>query len=410
MEHKPIIKKHQVGIVQNGAGGTKYIELVHSGEDYFLRLKEIINKAEKEIHLQTYIFENDETGNSVAACLKKAAQRNVKVYVLLDAYGSEALPNSFIQDLKKHGIFVRFFSPLFSLNNFYIGRRMHHKIVVADEKVALIGGINIADKYRGTLNLKPWLDYAVLLDCPAASDLQKLCSDYYFKERSSKKIKPVLHSAGKAFVGIIQNDWLKGKTEVCDAYTNAILRAEKEIIIIGSYFLPGRRLAKALKKAGKKKVKITIILAGISDVPMVRRAAAHLYSSFLRHNMTVYEWNKSVVHGKAAVVDNEWSTIGSFNLNSLSCYGSIEINVEIYSQSFAEIMRNDFDQVIEQCSEVTINTLKKKASVIDKLANWGAYHLVRTTILFLTFLPHLRVFKNYRLENTENQSCWEHDA
>jgi cardiolipin synthase len=387
---------------QNGAGKEEYIELMHSGEDYFLRLKEILDKAEKEIHLQTYIFENDETGQLVATCLKEAAQRNVKVYVLLDAYGSAALSDCFTQDLIQHGIFLRFFSPLFSMNNFYIGRRMHHKIVVADEKVALIGGINIADKYRGTVAEEPWLDYAVHLNCPAAHDLQKLCMDYYLKEGSSKKIKPVLHSAGKALVGIIQNDWLKGKTEVCDAYTSAILRAEKEIIIIGSYFLPGRRLAQALKKAGKKGVKITVILAGTSDVPMVRRAATHLYSLFLRHNMMVYEWNRSVVHGKAAVVDNEWSTIGSFNLNSLSCYGSIEMNVEIYSKSFAKTMRNDLDHVIGQCNQVTFNTLKKRGSVIDKLANWGAYHLIRTTMLFLTFLPRLRVFKSYRVENTKN--------
>ncbi len=404
MDHRSTSEEHSKMAFHNASDDLKYIKLVHSGEDYFLRLKKIINRAQKEIHLQTYIFENDETGKSIATCLKEAAQRKVKVYVLLDAYGSAALSNNFTQDLIDHGIFLRFFSPLLSFNNFYLGRRMHHKIVVADAKMALIGGINIADKYRGTLNSEPWLDYAVQLDCPAAEDLQKLCRDYFFKEGSSKKIKPVLHSAGKALIGLRQNDWLKNKTEVCDSYTSAILLAKKEISIIGSYFLPGRRLAQALKKAGKKGIKITVILAGISDVPMVRRAATHLYSSFLRHNMTVYEWNKSVVHGKAAVVDNEWSTIGSFNLNSLSCYGSIEMNVEIYSNSFAKTMRDDFDHVIGQCSEVTFNTLKVRESVIDKPANWVAYYLVRTTMLFLTFLPHLRVFKNYGLENIKNQS------
>lgn len=404
MNSKSTSEEHNKTAFHNAADDSEYIKLVHSGEDFFLRLTGIINKAQKELHLQTYIFENDETGNSVAACLKEAAQRKVKVYVLLDAYGSAALPDSFIQDLTRHGIFVRYFSPLFSFNNFYLGRRMHHKIVVADAKMALIGGINIADKYRGGKNSVPWLDYAVLLDCPAAYDLQKLCSDYFFKEGSLNKIKPVLHCVGRALVGIIQNDWLKGKTEVYDAYINAILLAEKEIIIIGSYFLPGRRLGQALKKAGKKGIKITVILAGISDVPMVRRAATHLYSSFLRHNMTVYEWNKSVVHGKVAVVDNEWSTIGSFNLNSLSRYGSIEMNVEIYSSNFTKIMYSEFYQIIGQSRQITLTSLEQKQSILKKLANWCAYHLVRTVMLFLTFLPHLRVFKNYRLENTENLS------
>src|SRR5680860_403220 len=397
MEHKQAIREYSTKTFHKDTDDSEYIELVHSGEDYFSRLKEIIDNAEEEIHLQTYIFENDETGNRIAACLKEAAQRKVKVHVLLDAYGCAALPDSFAEDLIRHGILLRFFSPFFSLNNFYIGRRMHHKIVVADKKIALVGGINIADKYHGTSASEPWLDYAVQLNCPAAENLQKLCSDYFFKKRSSKKILPVLHSAGSALVGILQNDWLRGKTEVCDAYTNAFTHAEKEIVILGSYFLPGSIMAKALKKACKRGIKTTVILAGISDVPLVRRATEHLYSSFLNHHMKIYEWNRSVVHGKAAVVDNKWSTVGSFNLNSLSCYGSIEMNVEIQSVEFAENLRIDFEKIIGECTEITKGALKKRASIFNKLGNWVSYQLVRTTMLFLTFLPHLRFLKNYRL-------------
>ncbi len=379
MDHKQSIREYTTTTFPNDTDDSEYIELVHSGEDYFLRLEKLIERAEKEIHLQTYIFENDETGNRIAACLKEAAQRKVKVYVLLDAYGSSALPDSFAEDLIRHGIFLRFFSPFFSLNNFYIGRRMHHKIVVADGKIALIGGINIADKYHGAAASEPWLDYAVQLNCPAAENLQKLCSDYFFKKRGPKKILPVLHSAGSALVGILQNDWLRGKTEVCDAYTNAFIHAEKEIGIVGSYFLPGSIMAKALKKACKRGIKITVILAGISDVPLVRRATEHLYSSLLGDHMKIYEWNRSVVHGKAAVVDNKWSTVGSFNLNSLSCYGSIEMNVEIHSVEFAENLRVDFEKVIGECTEITKGGLKQRASIFNKLGNWVSYQMVVTS-------------------------------
>tara|TARA_R110002050_G_scaffold271612_3_gene415144 strand:- start:33467 stop:34087 length:621 start_codon:yes stop_codon:yes gene_type:complete len=206
MNNKQKIKGHSKTTFQNLSDKPKYVELVHSGKDYFLRLKELIDTAEKEIYLQTYIFENDGTGNLIVNCLKEAVQRKVKVYVLLDAYGSEALPDSFIQDLLDHGIQLRFFSPLFSLNNFYLGRRMHHKVVVTDGSMALIGGINIGDKYHGNMNTEPWLDYAVQLYCTAAEDLQKLCSDYFFKKGSSRKIQPVLHSADGARIGVLQND------------------------------------------------------------------------------------------------------------------------------------------------------------------------------------------------------------
>ena len=375
-----------------------HIQLLHSGEEYFYQLTKMIENAQREIHLQTYIFENDETGNSVASCLKKAAERKVKVYVLLDAFGSSVLPDNFVQDLIQHGILIRFFLPLFSLNNFYLGRRMHHKVVVVDGKTALIGGINIADKYHGSKELEPWLDYAVKLDCPVSADLQKLCSDYFFKKGSFKKIKPVFHSAGSGtLIGIIQNDWLKRKTEVCDAYTNAILQAKKEIVLLGSYFLPGIKMSKALKKASNRGVKIIVILAGVSDVPLVHRATEHLYSTFIGQGIEVYEWNKSVLHGKAAVVDNQWATIGSFNLNSLSCYGSIEMNVGIYSTDFAEALRSDFNKVILECRKVTKINLKKRASILNRLEDWFSYQMIRTTMLFLTFLPHLKVLKKYRL-------------
>jgi cardiolipin synthase len=392
-----INKEHKEGVFQNAGGDVEYIELVHSGEDYFLRMKSIIENAKEEIHLQTYIFENDQTGRSIAICLKEAALRQVKVYVLLDGYGSAMLPDSFTQDLVKHGISFRFFSPLFSVNNFYVGRRMHHKILVADGKKALIGGINIADKYHGTPVLEPWLDYAVQLQCPAAIALQNLCRSLFLKKRAVIKIKSVFHAVDNALVRIIQNDWLVGKTEICDAYFNAILDAEKEIVIAGSYFLPGKRLSNALKKACKRGIKTTLILSGISDVPLMRRAATHLYSSFLRRHMVLYEWNKSVLHGKAAVVDNKWATVGSFNLNSLSCYGSIEMNVEAYSSRFAGALRYDFDSVIKQCKQITFSTLKKKSGIANRMSNWFSYQIVRAALFFLTFLPHLRFLKKYRL-------------
>jgi cardiolipin synthase len=395
--YRQIIHKEQKEkVFQNENAHAEYIELVHSGEDYFLRMKNIIENAQEEIHLQTYIFENDETGRSVAASLIKAANRHVKVYLLLDAYGSANLPDIFTQDLIQHGISFRFYSPLFSVNNFYVGRRMHHKILVADGRTALIGGINIADKYHGTPDSQPWLDYAVQLLCPAARDLQILCKSVFFKRKTLIKIKSVFHEAENDLVRIIQNDWLAGKTEVCDAYFNAIKNAEKEIIIAGSYFLPGRRLSSALKKACNRGLKITLILSGISDVPLIRRAATHLYSSFLRRDMILYEWNKSVLHAKAAVVDNKWATVGSFNLNNLSCYGSIEMNVEVYSSRFAGSLRYDFDNAISQCKQITFSTLRKKSGITNRIANWFSYQIVRTTLFVLTFLPHIRFLKRYR--------------
>ena len=160
--------------------------------------------------------------------------------------------------------------------------------------------------------------------------------------------------------------------------------------------MPGKRLTNAIKEAFKRNVKVTLILAGISDVPLIRNATSYLYSMLLNQNASIYEWNNSVVHGKAAVVDNKWSTIGSFNLNDLSCYGSIEMNVEIHSQIFAKTLLKDFENVIENCNQITFSKLKKRKSIFNKLKNWLSYNIIRAAMRILTFLPHTKLFKNYR--------------
>lgn len=369
------------------------IELVHSGEDYFLRLIHIISKAQSEIHLQSYIFENDSTGIKVANALKEAASRHVRVYVLLDGYGSSALPKQFINQLIRHGINIRFFSPFLSVNSFYLGRRLHHKVVVADGNIVLIGGINIADKYHGTETQEPWLDYAIQVKGKIANHLQELCRNIYFKKKrfGRKKHTTAYHSIEKPHICILQNDWLNRKNEIHNAYINAIRNASQEVIIVGSYFLPGRKFTRILKRSSASGgVKVKLILSGISDVPLIRRATSYLYSMLLKHHIELYEWKKSVLHGKVAVVDREWTTIGSFNLNHLSSHGSIEMNVGIHSPEFSKSFSSNLNQVISQCEKITPATLKTRNGIFTNIINWMAYKLVRIALIIVTYIPHKR--------------------
>jgi len=327
--------------VDKNSRSDKDIELVHSGEDYFFRLLRIISNAQSEIHFQTYIFETDSTGLEIAMALKEAANRNVKVYVLLDGFGSSKLPDDFFEDLINNGVHIRLFSPWHSKNNIHIGRRLHHKVVVVDSKIAIIGGINIANKYRGSSTEQPWLDYAVqVADASIAEPLGLFCKNIFLKKEHSKR--KTIHSGfykqnGTSFK-ILRNDWLKNLNEIYKVYINSLRKAEKEVIIVASYFLPGSRLLIVLKNAAKRGVKVKIILSGISDLPIVMRATQYLYASFLNQGIELYEWKKSVLHGKLMVIDNVWSTIGSFNLNHLSSYGSIEMNAEIKRTTFSASM------------------------------------------------------------------------
>ncbi|TDE28795.1 MULTISPECIES: phospholipase D-like domain-containing protein [Flavobacterium] len=377
---------------KNSLMPPKNLELVYSGEDYFSRLEAIIRNSQFEIHMQMYLFENDATGNRIIEALIEAASRKVQIYILLDGLGSLSFPSETIKKMRQSGINIRFFAPLFSTYTFYIGRRLHRKVVVADAKFVLIGGINIADKYCGCSTEAPWLDYAVQLNGEIAEPLRKLCADIYFKKRHlrNKKIKSSFPVQEDAMVRILQNDWLKGKNEICDAYIKSIRNAKTEIIIVGSYFLPGIRIIRALKKASKNKVKIKLVLSGKSDLPLTRRATCFLYGKLLKYNIELYEWDQSILHGKVAVIDGNWATIGSFNLNNLSSYGSLEMNVEINSALFSKMFQTHLLGIIAQCQNITLNSLKTKDNLLTKTINFLSYCMTRIIEIIVTYTPYKR--------------------
>lgn len=379
------------------------MRLVRSGSDYFDTLVQIIQSAKHTLHLQTYIYDDDVTGRRIAAALKGAAQRGVTITVLLDGFGSQSLTKRFISSLRETGIDLRFFSPVFSTQSIYLGRRMHHKIVVADSSTALIGGINIADKYAGTATNTAWLDYALLLEGGVCQELDTLCRNMYRRRnrlarlrttRHSKTLPPTDDNADLFFVKIKQNDRLKGKNQISRSYIRAIRNARNSIYITGSYFLPGLKLRKALIAASKRGVEVNLILAGVSDVPLFQAATTWLYDLLLRNGIKIYEWKQSVLHGKVAVIDNNWATIGSFNLNHLSAYGSIELNVDVTDDKFVSDFKHELKFVIETGCEQVL-TERQNNHWTARLKRWFAYQLTRTSIKLMVVFPYINPFRRF---------------
>ncbi|NBO58753.1 MAG: phospholipase, partial [Chitinophagia bacterium] len=138
--------------------------LIKGGQEYFETLKELIKNAKSFIQMQVYIFEDDHTGNEIGNYLIEASKRNIKIQLLLDGYASRNLSKEFIQTLRDAGIHLRFFAPFFKSKHYYFGRRLHHKVTVIDGIKALVGGINISDRYNDMPNDPSWLDYAVLIE------------------------------------------------------------------------------------------------------------------------------------------------------------------------------------------------------------------------------------------------------
>jgi cardiolipin synthase A/B len=380
------------------------LTFVDGGTVFFEHLHRVIAEAATELHLQTYIFDPDDTGRAVVEALVAAAQRQVKVTVLIDAYGSAALPKTVEDELASAGIKIRRFAPWFSWQSLHLGRRLHHKVVVADGKVSLIGGINIANKYRGTAADRAWLDYAVRIESTiVGQELSKLCQAHFDKKFSYSR-KRIRDGADGNRVTILINDWLLGKNEIQSAYRSAIRLAKQKLTIVGTYFLPGRMMSYSLRKAAQRGVEIKLILSGTSDVPIVQRATQYLYNRLLRHGLRLFEWPHSVLHGKAAIIDGRWTTIGSFNLNALSAYGSIEMNVGVESAAFAEASSQAFEAAIAECTEITSANLQTRQGWHQRLLNWICYHLVSTGFSLLTFTAYRRLWRPRKERQVERMS------
>lgn len=363
------------------------IRFLQSGEEYFATLLELIRKAQKLISLQVYSLDPDDTGNMIVKALEEAVKRGVKVYVLLDAYGSKALTTKQIRQMQDAGIHCRRFSPIVFLK-LRAGRRLHHKITVVDAQSAIIGGINISDKYRGDEKNLPWLDFALYVSGPVAVDLQKLCGKMYYPDRvpfSIRRLRKKAQGAGEYPACVVHSDWFRRKNKINYHFKQAIRHAEKDIIIICSYFLPSFRLMSLLRSASKRGIAIQLFLQGKSDVPIVRNATRFFYRIFFKHHMQIFEFPERILHAKLWMVDDRVLSVGSFNFNHLSEYTSVETNMQVAHAQFCETVKKQLQMIFDEYAEAVPEELYvKKLSPFNRFRLWTSY-TVTTVMMKLAF-------------------------
>ncbi|WP_205510140.1 phospholipase D-like domain-containing protein [Longitalea arenae] len=368
------------------------VRLVRGGRDYFTTLAELIKQAKFSIHLQVYIYEDDETGRSVGNALMDAAKRGVHVYLLTDGYASKALSAAFIKELRTAGVQFRFFEPLLKSENFYFGRRMHHKVLVADGRIGLVGGINISNRYNDLEDQPAWLDWALLVEGPAAVALYRLCIDVWAKpgqmalKRSLRHEFPAPPNTGNSPVRIRRNDWVKRKNQISRSYIDMLKKATSNVIIMSGYFLPGTIIRHHLSRAAKRGIDIRIIVAEKSDVKLAKHAERYMYRWMLKRNIRLYEYTRSVLHGKMATRDSKWVTIGSYNVNDISAYASVELNIDVNDPEFAAHVQQKLEAVLENdCVLVTEDEFNKKYNIFQRFIQYCAYWLVRIIFYLFTF-------------------------
>ncbi|HLO70784.1 MAG TPA: phospholipase D-like domain-containing protein [Flavipsychrobacter sp.] len=370
------------------------VQLVHGGSEYFNKLVSLIDGAKDVIHLQVYIFTEDETGNTIADALIRAANRKVKVFLLVDGFASQDLSDDFKNKLQQSGINFRMFEPIFKSSNFYFGRRLHHKVIVADHTVAMVGGINIQNKYNDVGDTKAWFDMALSVKGETAIQLSRICCDIWNgggdpAEKAQLPVKPdiaSLHINNDCAVRVRRNDWVKRKMQIWKSYFNMLNHSTEEIIIASSYFLPGMIFRQRMAGAISRGVCIKVIIAGPSDVPIAKSAEKYLYRWMLRNGIELYEYTKSILHAKVSVADNKRLTIGSYNFNNLSAYASIELNLDVRNKPFVSTVQQELNDVIKNdCTRITEEDYLDNTSLINKAWQYIAYLLVKMLLSVITF-------------------------
>ena len=360
------------------------VALLADGQATYAAMFKAIQTAKDHINVESYIIEDDDTGRQFANLLLQKQAEGVQVNVIYDSVGSMKTAASFFERLRDGGIQVVGFNPINPLEargKWGLTHRDHRKILIADGKVAIIGGINISEVYSSSPFRRKqdekapihWRDTDIQIEGPAVAEFQKLFLDTWLKQKgpnlSGRNYFPNRKESGNALVRVVGST--PGETNRIPfiVYVSAIIFAEHSIHMTNSYFIPDDQIIKALTDAAERGVDVKIILPGTTDSQVALYAQRYYYSELLKSGVKLYEHSTSLLHAKTAVVDKVWSTVGSTNMDNLSLLSNDEVNAIILSREFAVEMENMFVKDLADSRQIRWDEWKKRP-VFQKLRTW----------------------------------------
>lgn len=364
------------------------IELLENGEEFFPRVFGLIAEAEREVIVETFILFEDEVGSGLRDALVSAARRGAKVDLMIDGFGSSDLSPEFMGSLTSAGVRVRVFDP----GKRYFGqrlnmfRRMHRKLVVIDGARAFVGGINYSIDHLIAHGPKSKQDYVVELTGPIVAEIHRFVLHaiavggkgagwFRHRLRASRQLadERIAQPSGTADVLFVSRDNRRHTNDIERHYRAAIRAAKQRVVIANAYFFPGYRLIQEMRRAARRGVDVKLILQGEPDMPIVKTAASMLYHHLLNAGVRIYEYCERPLHGKVALMDDRWSTVGSSNLDPLSLSLNLEANVIVRDKDFNGVLAGRLDTLIDvSCKQIKTSDLTE----------WSGWRLVRSFFIF----------------------------
>ncbi len=345
------------------------IKLLENGDQFYPAVFAAIDKAQSRVFLETFIWFDDSVGRKLHAVILRAAQRGVHIEVLLDGYGSPDLDDDFVGELTAAGVAFRYYDPrppLFGMRT-NVFRRMHRKIVVVDEQVAFVGGINYSAEHMSDYGPEAKQDYAVQVEGPVVQDILQFVVEnlpgkaavrrwWKRRHRPEENTKP-----GEAQALFVWRDNEEHRDDIERHYLKMLANARREVIIANAYFFPGYRLLHAMRNAARRGVRVKLIVQGEPDMPIVTVGARLLYNYLVKGGVEIYEYRRRPLHGKVALMDDHWVTVGSSNLDPLSLSLNLEANLIIHDREFNQTLRDNLSAIIaEDCVRVDETMVPKR--------------------------------------------------
>ena len=345
------------------------MSLLRGGVDLFAAMVKAVDAAQHEVLLETYIFDFAGAGAEVARALMRAAQRGLRVCVVVDGVGTGELPALWADQFEQTGVQVRVFAPAVGLG-FWLPsrwRRLHRKLCVVDNAVAFCGGINILDDYldphvEGLLK-SPRLDYAVSMRGPLVKAAYNTMTQLWSRIEAVRELRSQdligamdalrgasqsLHFPALGEAQLVLRDNVRHRSHIERTYRKAFGAARHDIIVASAYFFPGLRLRRALVTAARRGVRVRLLLQGQYEYFVPYRAARQLYGQLITAGVEIHEYHASFLHAKVAVVDGKWLTVGSSNLDPFSLLLAREANVVAHNPPLAQTLQASLINAIEQ--------------------------------------------------------------
>ncbi len=373
-----------------------HLTLLHRGEEFFPALIAACDAAQSDIYLETYIFALDATGVQVMAALQRAAARGVAVQVLVDWLGTGRDTIARLQQaLLPVGVRFASFNPWFRRGI----ARMHRKIVVVDRQLAFLGGVNINDDHisdddSGTPLPAPRWDFAVAIAGPLVAAIHDEVERQWQRTqprplrtrietlRASVRERQPLRAVRVQEAALVVRDNLRNRRAIQRALLQALGHARKEALLVTPYFAPGRKMRKALMHAAQRGIDVTLLI-GVGQFAMQDAVAQSFYPRLIGAGVKIVEYRRTQLHGKVAVVDGEWATVGSSNFDGLSLFVNHEANIIVRDAEFTAALRDYILRGVAEGVAVTADDVAR-LSLPRRLWNRFSYGLYRAVLQVLT--------------------------